>query len=464
MNDSPRLTFLGAAGTVTGSRFLVEHGGARILVDCGLFQGLKELRLRNWERFPVDAGSIDAVVLTHAHVDHCGLLPRLAVEGFDGPVLCTQGTAALAGIVLPDSGHLQEEEAAYANRAGFSRHRPALPLFSEADARKTLRLLRTVPYGQPTALAGGMAVTFRHAGHILGSASVHLTLDTGDDPRTVVFSGDLGRGQHPLLRSPDPVGDADHILVESTYGDRDHVEPEVDVLAQAITRTVTRGGTVIIPAFAVDRTEVVLFHLRQLMDTGAIPRVPVHIDSPMALAALGVYRQALDEGWEEVAATPSGADPFDTGTLHEVRDPEGSKALDHDPHPSIIVSASGMATGGRVVHHLRARLPDHRTTVVLVGYQAAGTRGRSLADGARQLKMLGRYVPVRADIVTVDGLSVHADRDELLGWLGTADRAPDTAFVVHGEPAGSQALAGAITEDLGWCAVVPRHGESVLLD
>ncbi len=464
MKDSPRITFLGAAGTVTGSRFLVEHGGARILVDCGLFQGLKELRLRNWEPFPVDAGTIDAVVLTHAHVDHCGLLPRLVVEGFDGPVLCTQGTAALAGIVLPDSGHLQEEEADYANRAGFSRHRPALPLFTETDARRTLRLLRTVPYGQPTPLAAGMAVTFRHAGHILGSASVHLTLDAGDDPRTIVFSGDLGRGQHPLLRSPDAVGVADHILVESTYGDREHVEPEVDELAQTITRTVSRGGTVIIPAFAVDRTEVMLFHLRHLMETGAIPRVPVHVDSPMALAALGVYRQALAEGWEEVLTLPDGADPFDTGTLHEVRDPEGSKALDRDPHPSIIVSASGMATGGRVVHHLRARLPDHRTTVVLVGYQAAGTRGRALADGARQIKMLGRYVPVRADIVTVDGLSVHADRDELLTWLGTADRAPDTAFVVHGEPAGSLALANAITGRLGWCAVVPRHDESVLLD
>lgn len=461
---SPVMSFLGAARTVTGSRFLLDHAGGRMLVDCGMFQGLRRLRARNWEPFPVPPSSIDAIVLTHAHVDHSGYLPALVRDGFRGPVLCTAGTADLCAIVLPDAGRLQEEEAAFANRTGYSRHEPALPLFTEADAIKALDRLAPVSFDE-VRRAAGAGVTLRRAGHILGSASALVEVDGG--PRILV-SGDLGRPHHPLLEPPAPLDDldVDWVLVESTYGDRRHDDGDVVArLAQAVRATVQRGGSVVIPAFAVDRTEVVLFHLRRLMREGAIPAVPVYVDSPMALDALRAYRRALATPGSDLRdGLDAEGDPFDTGTMEEVRDPEGSKRIDRQHVPSIIVSASGMATGGRVLHHLARFLPDHRNTVVLVGFQAEGTRGRRLADGERSLKLLGQYVPVRADVVAVPELSVHADAGELEQWLGTLRTAPDGVFVVHGEEAAGRALKQRIVDRFGWPAIVPHDGERVRLD
>jgi metallo-beta-lactamase family protein len=466
------LTFLGATGTVTGSRFLVEVGDARILVDCGLYQGVRELRRRNWEPFPVDPDRIDAVVITHAHVDHVGYLPALVAGtaggrrrplGFRGPVFATPHTVDLAGIVLPDAGRLQEDDAAEANRRGWSKHTPALPLFTEADAYASLQQFVAVGPGVGAELPGGVNLSFRRTGHILGAASAHLTLPGG---RTLVVSGDLGRPHHPVLAPPEPPGHADVLLVESTYGDRDHHdEGVVERLGELVRRTVDRGGKVVIPAFAVDRTEVVLFHLRQLMASGAVPRVPVVVDSPMAQRALAVYRRAWRERSDEFRPEVFDAgDPFDTGTMVEVADAEGSRRVDESDEPVIIVSASGMATGGRVVHHLAATLPDRRNSVALVGYQAPGTRGARLVAGERQLKMLGRWWPVRAEIASFDGLSVHADAGELVDWVAAADGEPDTVYVVHGEPAASAGLQRRLVDRLDWCVVVPRHRERVLLD
>jgi metallo-beta-lactamase family protein len=455
----PTLTFLGATGTVTGSRFLVESDRGRALVDCGLYQGIRELRRRNWAPLPFAADAVDGVVLTHAHLDHSGALPRLAREGFTGPVVCTEETAELAAIVLRDSAHLQEEDAAYANDAGYSRHRPALPLYAAADAEALLRLLRRVPFGAVEPLAEGISATLAPAGHILGSSTALLDVDGA----RVLFSGDLGRPHHPLLDPPDPPAEADVVVVESTYGDRRHSARPSTVFADAIRRTVRRGGTVLVPAFAVDRTEIVLMHLRRLMTEGEIPRVPVYVDSPMALATLEVYRRALHRSGSHVRPGLD-PDPFDPGDLHAVRDAAGSMALNRPGRPCILVSASGMASGGRVVHHLRHQLPDPRNCVVLTGFRAAGTRGRQLAEGARTMKVHGTYVPVRAEVVEVPEFSTHADADEIIGWLAGAPRPPRVVYVVHGEPDAATALAGRIQDGLDWCAVVPRHGERVRLD
>jgi metallo-beta-lactamase family protein len=458
------LSFLGAAGTVTGSRFLIDTARARVLVDAGLFQGLKQLRLRNWEPFPVDPSSVDAVVVTHAHVDHVGYLPALVRAGFRGPVACTGSTAALAAIVLPDAGRLQEDEAAYANRMGFSKHDPALPLFTEADALRCAPLFAPLALDVEREVAPGVHVTLRHAGHILGAATVSVRLaDHGD--RRVVFSGDLGRGEHPLLDPPAPVGDCDLLVMESTYGDRRHDEGDtVERLADAVRRTVSRGGTVLIPAFAVDRTEVVLLHLHELQATGRIPTVPVVADSPMALAALGVYRAAIERGDPGVrTAVATNGDPFGSANLTEVHEAKDSRALAEVRYPTILVSASGMATGGRVVHHLARLLPDHRNTVLLIGFQAPGTRGRRLAEGARTVKMLGRYVNVAAEVVDLGGFSVHADADDLVRWVDSSNGRPETVHLVHGEPAASAALQRRLDEH-GVTAVVARHGDRVRLD
>jgi metallo-beta-lactamase family protein len=463
--ELPLLRFLGACGTVTGSRFLLDLPQARVLIDCGLFQGVKKLRLRNWEPFPVDPASLDAVLLTHAHVDHSGYLPALERHGFRGAVWSTAGTAELCEIMLVDSARIQEEDASYANRKGYSKHSPALPLYDRNDAENVLERFRTVPWASPVEVAKGVRATFRRAGHILGSATIEIEL-LGAAPRRIVFSGDLGRQHHPILLPPDPLPEADQVLVESTYGDRDQDEEDVlEKLAAVITRTADRGGCSVVPAFAVDRTEVVLLHLKRLVEAGRIPSIPVFVDSPMALSALGVYRRALAEEWSEIRPELRGQpSPFDPGTLREARSVEESKALAEHEDPAIIIAAAGMATGGRVLHHLRQRLPDARNSVLLVGYQAVATRGRRLLEGETTLKLLGGYVPVRAEVVDLARFSVHADRRELLSWLRTCPRPPETTFVVHGDADASKALCGSIRKDLDWNAVVPRSGEVVRLD
>ncbi len=464
MSAAPILRFLGGTGSVTGSRFLLELPRARVLVDCGLFQGLKELRLRNWHEFPVPPASIDAVVLTHAHVDHSGYLPGLARNGFTGPVYATEDTVALSRIMLPDSGRLQEEDAEYAARKGYSKHHPPLPLYTEGDAERVLRQMQGVPFDRSITVAPGAELVLRPAGHILGSAIATLALD-GAAPRTITFSGDLGRPQHPILRPPAPPPDSDVIVVESTYGDRRHDdETALRAFEDALERTIARGGMVVIPSFAVDRTEVILYHLRRLIAAGRLPRVPVYVDSPMALAALALYRNAIRAGRADVDPVPDGEDPFDPGDLREARTRVQSKAIHHDRGPGIIISASGMASGGRVLHHLARRLPNPRDTVLLPGYQAEGTRGRALASGAKTIKLLGRYVAVRAEVVSVPAFSVHADQGELIDWLRRAPRPPETVFIVHGEPAAARALEAAIEEQLDWTAVVPRYLEQVRLD
>ncbi|GAB7006657.1 MBL fold metallo-hydrolase [Nocardioides sp. AN3] len=458
---APILTFYGAAGSVTGSRFLVEHGGQRVLVDAGLYQGVRALRARNWDPFPVAPKTIDAAVLTHAHLDHTGYLPVLVRDGFVGPALCTPDTAALAAIVLRDSAHLQEEDARYANDGGWSRHSPALPLYTAADAEAAIRSLSPIPFREPHDLGEGTHVTLMPAGHILGSAVA--VLEVGGE--RVVFSGDLGRAGHPLLAPPAPPPAAATLVLESTYGDRRHPEPDPHRLADAIRRTVERGGSVLIPAFAVDRTELVLLELLRLEQDGAIPRVPVFVDSPMALATLAIYRRALHESSPQLRdGRASPLDELDHLDVRLVKDAAGSELLNRPRTPCIVISASGMATGGRVVHHLEHQLPDRRNCVVLTGYQAPGTRGRDLVEGTRHLKMHGRYVPVHAEIVDIPDFSVHADADELVAWVGSAPSPPRTVYVVHGEPASSEALAHRLEDELGVCAVVPRLFERVRLD
>ncbi|MFM1989063.1 MAG: hypothetical protein RJA99_2020 [Pseudomonadota bacterium] len=447
-----RLSFLGAAGTVTGSKCLVEHGPSRLLVDCGLFQGLKALRLQNWAVPPIDPRSLDAVLLTHAHIDHSGFLPRLVRDGFAGPVWCTDATRELCNLLLPDSGHLQEEDADYANRKGFSKHHPALPLYTEADAERALKRFRTVRFGQDLDLGHGASARFTHAGHILGAASLRLALDG----RSIVFSGDLGRYDDVLMRDPAPAPAADVVVIESTYGDRLHPDDDPsDELADAIVRTVARGGSVLIPAFAVGRAQLLLYVIARLKARRAIPDVPVFLNSPMAIDTTSLYRRfpkghRLDDAELEAMST--------VATM--VRDVEASKALVRAAYPCVIVSASGMATGGRVLHHLKAMAPDPRNTVVLAGYQAEGTRGASLQAGARTLRIHGADHPVRAEVVTVQGLSAHADADDLLRWARSMPGTPLRAFVVHGEPAASSALAARLRTELGWTVDVPAQGEA----
>lgn len=455
-HERPSLSFFGAARTVTGSKFLLEAAGARVLLDCGLYQGARELRRRNWEDLPFDPARLDTVVLTHAHLDHAGALPLLVRHGFSGQVVCTPSTARLAAIVLRDAAHLQEEEARYANEMGFSRHSPALPLFDEADAEKAVRLLRPVPHDETVELPGGIGLTLRRGGHILGSAFAELDVAGV----RLLVSGDLGRAVHPLLLPPASPRPADVVLVESTYGDRRHEETTDEDLAAAVRRTLARGGTCLLPAFAVDRTPVVLMTLARLQDEGRIPDAPVFVDSPMALHALDVYRDAVTRGDTEVRPQVVAAGMRLPRDLTLVPDAEGSARLNRPRRPSIVVSASGMATGGRVLHHLAEQLPEPTNSVVLTGFQVPGTRGRALADGARSVKIHGRYVPVRAEICSVRGLSAHADAEETLRWLSEID--PATAYVVHGEPPAAEALRQRL-EGRGWVAVVPRYQERVRL-
>ncbi|MFI9846629.1 MBL fold metallo-hydrolase RNA specificity domain-containing protein [Nonomuraea sp. NPDC051941] len=456
---SPRLTLLGGVGTVTGSKFLLDlPGGDRMLLDCGLFQGRRKLRRRNWATFPVPASSLSAVVLSHAHLDHCGYLPALVRQGFNGTVYTTPHTARLAAIVLRDSAKLMADEAEHANAYGWSKHRPALPLYDEKDVEKALELFVPVEHEQPADLCG-IRLHLHRAGHILGSSWSEITLPGA---ATLVHTGDLGRPAHPLLQPPAPFQGADAVLVESTYGNRHHDDVDtLERMAEAINRTVRRGGSVLIPAFAVDRTEVIIYRLRELRLLELIPDVPVYVDSPMGLAARNVYLEAISSGSPELRPWLT-RDVLDPEWLRELRTVEESMSVNEPDQPSIIISASGMASGGRVLHHLRYLLPDPRMTVIIVGFAALGTRSRSLLDGATALKIHGHYVPVRAEIVNLPGFSVHSDADETIAWLSTARRAPEIAYVVHGEPDAATALRDRIRDELGWHAVVPVPDESVL--
>jgi metallo-beta-lactamase family protein len=445
------ITFLGATGTVTGSKYLVTTATKRLLVDCGLFQGLKQLRLRNREPLPFDPASLDAVLLTHAHLDHSGYLPLLVRDGFRGPVHCTPGTEDLCGILLPDSGHLQEEEAEYANRHGYSKHRPALPLYTQADAERSLRSFRPVPFERELDLGGEVSALFRPAGHILGAAMIELRADGV----TTLFSGDLGRPGDPLLPPPAPVREADYLLVESTYGNRRHeqVDP-LDQLEAAVRRTSARGGVVLIPAFAVGRTQTLLYLLYLLRREGRIPDLPIFVDSPMAASAIRIFR----EHPEEHRLTQAECEAV-CGVARAVESVEESKAIDRMRYPRVIISASGMATGGRVLHHLKAFAPDERNTVLFVGYQAVGTRGAAMLGGARSIKIHGQYVPVHAEVGVLENLSAHADYAEILGWLDGFGSPPVETFIVHGEPVAADALRLRIEETLRWRCRVPDYRE-----
>jgi metallo-beta-lactamase family protein len=466
MSTAPTIQFLGAAGTVTGSKFVLRHGARTTLIDCGLFQGLKELRLRNWEPLPLRASAIDEILLTHAHIDHSGYLPRVIGQGFRGDVMATHATKDLLRVLLPDSGRLQEEEARYRNETGTTKHRPALPLYTAVDGAAAAARVTGVHWEQRLPLGAHATAIFQRAGHILGAASVHLAFGTPQGPRRLIFSGDVGRYDAPILQDPAPIGDADYIVVESTYGDRRHDRTPIDVqLARMLDDAVTRGGGIIIPAFAVGRTQDLMYHLHALEKSGRIPQLPTYVDSPMAIDATDIYAAHPEEFDAEMSALlRAGDSPLRSSGFRLARTPDESRSINGVKGPVLIISASGMATGGRVLHHLRQRLPDPRTTVVLVGYQAIGTRGRALADGGASVRIFGAEVPVRARVEAIDGLSAHADADGLLRWLGTATRPPRRVFVVHGDPKPAQTLAERIETELGWPVVVPAHGESATLD
>ncbi|MBI1875525.1 MAG: MBL fold metallo-hydrolase [Acidobacteria bacterium] len=467
----PTLTFLGAARTVTGSKYLLERNGRRLFIDCGLFQGLKELRERNWHDLPVEPATVDAVVLTHAHIDHCGYLPRLVGHGFRGRVFCTPGTMDLCGIVLPDAAKLSEEDARDANRNGYSRHAPALPLLTEADAYRALSQLQPVGFGRPIdplGPASGLQIEFVNAGHLLGSASVLLTMDGpkgGAGRVRVLFGGDLGRYDRPILPDPSPRPPSDILLVESTYGDRTHpADHDGERLAQIVRETHARGGKLVIPSFAVGRVEEILYWLKSLERERRIPVLPVYLDSPMAIAALQFY---ANRGSELDADSRPGRGQLRavyTERVVTVASGRQSDALVRSTQPAIIISSSGMATGGRVLHHLKATLPDTRNTVLFVGFQAAGTRGRQLVDGIAAVKIHGVMVPVAAKIERIDSMSAHADANENLRWLRTEPSAPRMTYLVHGEPRPMDALNARIGAELGWAAHAPEHGETVELE
>ena len=460
------LQFLGAAGTVTGSKFLLEVAGHRTLIDCGLYQGLEELRLRNWEPLPVAAASIEHVVLTHAHIDHSGYLPRLPADGFRGTVHATRGTADLLPIMLADSGHLQEEEAEYHNLRGTSKHRPALPLYTAADGLRAAARVTGHAYREPFELAGGVSAAFAPAGHIVGAATVTLDAPTAGGPRRIVFSGDIGRYDAPILPDPAPIGDADYAVVESTYGDRLHdPAPIDDQLERVMKEAVAREGAIIVPAFAVGRTQELMYHLARLERAHRIPRMPCYIDSPMAVRATEVYRahpEDFDEDMQRLAR--AGESPLQSPEFRIAGTAAESRSLHAVPGPVLIIAGSGMATGGRVLHHLRNRLPDPRTMVLLVGYQALGTRGRALEEGAATLRIFGEDVPVRAQVAMIHGLSAHADQNGLLRWLRTATRPPRKLFVVHGEAAPASALAERVRRELGWRVTVPAFPDRATID
>ena len=450
--DQPSLTFLGATGTVTGSRYLVEQGRRRILIDCGLFQGFKQLRLRNWNPFPVPPESISDVLLTHAHLDHSGYLPALVRNGFRGKIHATPSTTELCGLLLPDSGHLQEEEARYARRKAFSKHRDPQPLYTLDDAKAALGHFDPVSFDTALDMGDGISARFIPAGHLLGAASIRLTIDG----RVLHFSGDVGRPTDPMMRSPDRFSGADILVTESTYGNRTH--PSVDAeaeLAEVINKVVGRGGTILVPAFAVGRVQGVMLQIARLRERGEIPDMPVYLNTPMGANATDIYHRHHGEhrvSWDDCKAM------FDLA--ERVRTVEESKALNRLTTPKIIISASGMLTGGRILHHVVSFGQDPKNAIVLSGFQAGGTRGAALVQGKRTLRIFGDEIPIRAEVIQLEGLSGHADADELLAWMGKA-KPPQMTYVTHGEPDAADALRFRIEHELGWDVRVPEHLERV---
>jgi metallo-beta-lactamase family protein len=457
----PTLTFLGAAGTVTGSKHLIDFGDHRVLVDAGLFQGLKELRERNWAALPVDPRKIDAVVLTHAHLDHCGYLPRLVAGGFKGRVFCTAGTKELCSLVLPDSARIQEEDARLANKRGFSKHKPALPLYTEFDAARALTQLQPVGYDRPMPVVPGVEVDFINAGHLLGSSYARFRTNG----KTYLFGGDLGRYGRPVLPDPTPVAEADVLLLESTYGDRVHeADDDGARIAELVNDAVRRGGKLIIPSFAIGRVEEILYWLRRLEEEKRIPVLPVYVDSPMASGALQFYSERTHELDPEMKPAERKVSTFSTQRFTMVATPQDSADLVSSPQQAIVIASSGMATGGRVLHHLAAALPNPANTVLFVGYQSEGTRGRRVVDGAKSVKIHGEDVPVQAHVAKVDSMSAHADSSEIMRWLSGFTRPPGMTYLVHGEPTALEALKGTIQSRLGWTVQIAGYLERVTLE
>ncbi|OGL45235.1 MAG: hypothetical protein A2W05_01665 [Candidatus Schekmanbacteria bacterium RBG_16_38_10] len=460
------LTFLGAAGTVTGSRFLLEAEGKKILVDCGLFQGLKENRLKNWDPFPVEPSKIDCVLLTHAHIDHSGYLPRLCKQGFAGRIYCTKATYDLCKFMLSDSGHLQEEDAYWANKREFSKHKPALPLYTVEDANKTMKYFDSVYYGEDIYLTNSLRVKFKDAGHILGSSFVDIKITSGKKVSRIVFSGDLGRPSRPILRDPVQAFEVDYLVMESTYGNRIHNQkhPEEE-LARVINEGVYRGGFLVIPAFAVGRTQELLYCIRDLEEQAKIPFLPIYVDSPMAIDATEVFEKHRgDYNLSAKVLELEGKNILKPRNLNFCREKKQSKELNEKKGPGIIISASGMAEGGRILHHMVHRLPQPNNTFMFIGYQAQGTRGRTILEGKPTVKIHGQQIPIRAKIENISGFSAHADYNEAQAWLMGFNRPPLKTFIVHGEPDSSAALEEKIKRTFGWEVTIPEYNDKFPID
>lgn len=458
-----KITFLGAVGTVTGSKYLVEAGGKRLLVDCGLFQGPKPLRQRNWDRLPIDPSTIDWIVLTHAHIDHTGYLPRIVRDGFRGPIYANAATRELCELLLPDSAHLQEEDAQYATKKGYSSHKPALPLYTVADAQAALTRFQEIPRKDPFTISPQFTVKPTDAGHILGSSSLQITITENGKSSVVVFSGDVGRYNQPILNDPEPIAKADYILCESTYGDRDHpTDSPYDAIAAIVNRVVNRGGIIVIPAFAVGRTQTLMYILRQLEERQQIPKLPTYIDSPMAINVTGLYvRHKEDHSLQFTREEQTGNhDPLNVHEVHMTRTPQESKQINSIVTPCRIMSASGMCTGGRILHHLARRLPDSRNAIILAGYQGEGTLGRLLLEGAKVARIHGEDVPVRAEITEVSQFSAHGDRGEIVRWLSGFTAPPKQLYLVHGDPPAAQAFRGTVQQQLHWPVTIPAYMDS----
>jgi metallo-beta-lactamase family protein len=461
-----KITFLGATGTVTGSRFHLEIDGKNLLIDCGMFQGPKDLRLKNWEDFPVSPSRFDYVLLTHAHIDHSGYLPKFVKEGFCGKIICTQATAKLCRLMLKDSAHIQEEDAKWANKKGFSKHSPALPLYTAEDAEKAIELFQPIYYGDHFNISENTRLKFHDSGHILGSALIDIKTKTSDRSRKILFSGDLGRPEMPVLNDPAQVYNVDYLILESTYGNRLHESSDpISDLARVIRESMERNGALVIPAFSVGRTQTLLYLLRLLAEEKKIPSLPIYVDSPMAIETLQIFEKHLpDFDLSARVQKLEGKDIFRPLNLHLCPSVEDSKKINTIKSGCIIISASGMITGGRILHHLAQRLPDQNNTVLLIGYQAEGTRGRTIMEKKETVKIHGSEVPIKARIEMIDGFSGHADYNEILAWLMPFNITPKTTFLVHGERDASSSLAEKIKQNYQWKVNVPQMGESFELE